>query len=451
MLRCIRGYMTPKDIASTDTTLGSAMTDTPPVDGERFPIFETLYHSQHALARHIFTPYAKEREQYLAFLASQGMRPETLMKIAAELYWVARLVPLAPGKSVTIDQIRKGADAYAYAKVHNFRRRNRARSRIVFTREARRWLYFMNCLCTPKPKPLRHEGVISDYCHWMKNERGLADRTIRNRCWWIRVFLSWYEPRRHSLSAASARDVDAFFTMSNKQRQWSRVTVATILGALRPFFRYAASRGLCKPSIAEGIQRPRLYQDGNVPRGPKHEDVIRLLNSMKTDRPADIRDRAMILLCAVYGLRGGEVTTLRLEDIEWDQDRIHVVQSKSKDKKTFRLTPTVGNAIYRYLEAVRPRRPTREVFLTLRAPYQPLREMGPVVSRHLKALGIDAPHKGPHAIRHALACHLLSQNQSLKVIGDILGHRSCQSTRIYAKVDLASLRHVANLDLGDVL
>lgn len=72
------------------------MNDSPPADGERFPVFETLYHRQHALDRHISAPYAKEREQYLAFLASQGMRPETLMKIAAGLYWVARLIPIVP-------------------------------------------------------------------------------------------------------------------------------------------------------------------------------------------------------------------------------------------------------------------------------------------------------------------------------------------------------------------
>jgi integrase/recombinase XerD len=418
---------------------------------ERFPVFESLYHRQDDLARHIFTPFAKEREQYLAFLASDGMPPRSLLRIAGKIYWVARLVPLAPGKNATVSQIEKAADAYAHTKVHTPNKRNLVQARILFTREAMRLFRFMNRLCLPKTKPLPYENMVSDYCRWMKDERGLADKTIRNRCMWIRVFLSWYEPLRHSLSMACASDVDRFFVTSKKQHRWSRVTVATILKELRGFFRYAASRGLCKPFLAEGIPGPRLYQHGNLPRGPKREDVIRLISSMKTDRPADIRDYAMVLLCAIYGLRASEVTGLCLEDINWDQDQIHIVQAKSKTRKTFRLVPTVGNAIYRYLKKVRPRCPRKEVFLTLCSPYRPLLQMNGVVSRHLNALGIDAPQKGPHGIRHALACHLLSQNQSLKVIGDILGHRSCESTRIYAKVDLISLRHVANLDLGDVL
>jgi site-specific recombinase XerD len=237
----------------------------------------------------------------------------------------------------------------------------------------------------------------------------------------------------------------------NKDNRWSRVTVATILKELRGFFRYAASQGLCKPSIAEGIPGPRLYRHDNLPLGPKREDVVRLLNSMNTDRPVDIRDRAMILLCVVYGLRASEVTELRLEDIDWDREQIRVVRAKSRAGDVFRLQPAVGNAIYGYLKHVRPRCARREVFLTLNTPYRPLRRMYSLVSDRMKALKINPPRKGPHAIRHALACHLLNQNQSLKVIGDILGHRSTMSTRIYAKVDLVNLRHVAILDLGGVL
>jgi len=416
-----------------------------------FVMFEDLYHRHDHLARHRAGPYAEERAQYLAFRASTGIPPRALMRIAAVILWVARLVPLTPGKSVTSEQIRKAANAYARRKLYKSRGRSRAQARILFTREATRWFRFMNRLYLPPVKRLRHEGVISDYCQWMKSERGLSDRTIQNRCWWIREFLSWYEPRRRSLSVASAKDVDAFFAMSNKHQRWSRVTTATILKELRGFFRYAARRGQCKPSIAEGIPGPRLYRHANLPMGPKREEVIRLLNSMKTDRPVDIRDRAMVLLCAVYGLRASEVTGLRLEDIDWDRDRIQVVRAKSKAGNVFELLPSVGNAIYRYLREVRPRCARREVFLTLRTPYRPLRTLHYVVSRRLKALGINAPRRGPHGLRHALACHLLSQKQSLKVIGDILGHRSSMSTRIYAKVDLSNLRHVALLDLGGVL
>ena len=414
-------------------------------------MFEELYHGRDHLARHRTGPFAQERARYLEFLASEGVPRQALMRKARLILWVARMLPLAPGRSVTASQIRKAADSYACRELCRSRGRNRTNARIIFTREAMLWLRFMNLLSLPPVERLRHEDVISDYSRWMESERGLSGRTIKNRCYWIRLFLSWYEPRRHSLSVACAKDVDTFLVMLNKHQRWSRVTIATILKELRGFFRYAASRGLCKPSIAEGIPGPRLYQHENLPMGPKPEEVVRLLNSMRTDRLVDIRDRAMILLCAVYGLRACEVMGLRLDDIDWDRDRIQVVRAKSKAVDAFPLLPSVGNAIYRYLKQVRPRSARREVFLTLCAPYRPIRNMNNVVSRRLQALGINAPHIGTHGIRHTLACHLLSKKQPMKVIGDILGHRNSMSTRIYAKVDLANLRHVALLDLGGVL
>jgi len=70
------------------------------------------------------------------------------------------------------------------------------------------------------------------------------------------------------------------------------------------------------------------------------------------------------------------------------------------------------------------------------------------VSSRLRALGIESPHRGPHSLRHACAGHLVAEKFSLKEVGDHLGHRSAYATRIYAKVDLAGLREVANFGLG---
>jgi site-specific recombinase XerD len=70
-----------------------------------------------------------------------------------------------------------------------------------------------------------------------------------------------------------------------------------------------------------------------------------------------------------------------------------------------------------------------------------------VVSSRLEPLGIQVPHHGPHCLRHACASHLVSAGLSLKEVGDHLGHRSAYATRIYAKVDLAGLREVADFDL----
>jgi site-specific recombinase XerD len=112
---------------------------------------------------------------------------------------------------------------------------------------------------------------------------------------------------------------------------------------------------------------------------------------------------------------------------------------------------SVGNAILTYLQRARPRRCTsRELFVTLKAPFRPLSAGGlyHAVSSRLHALGIGTTHYGPHGLRHACAAHLVAEGLSLKEVGDHLGHRSAYATRTYARIDLAGLREVAAFDLG---
>jgi len=156
------------------------------------------------------------------------------------------------------------------------------------------------------------------------------------------------------------------------------------------------------------------------------------------------------MLLAIYGLRPTEVTTLTLEDIDWEQNFISVRRGKREGRQTYPLTLAVGNAIVRYLREVRPPSSFREIFLRLVRPFRPLSRGGlyHVASARMSLLGISAPHTGPHSLRHACATHLVTEGLSLKEIGDHLGHRSSLSTRIYAKVDLPGLREVAAFDLG---
>lgn len=157
---------------------------------------------------------------------------------------------------------------------------------------------------------------------------------------------------------------------------------------------------------------------------------------------------------AIYGLRASEVAKLRLEHLDWEHDRLHVPRAKRREAQVYPLLPSVRHAVIRYLQKVR-RRPSvhREVFLTLRPPYQPISTAGlyNVAGHRLKALGVRTAHRGPHSLRHACAARLVAEGLPLKEIGDHLGHRSTSATRTYAKVDLRALREVATFDAGELL
>jgi site-specific recombinase XerD len=159
------------------------------------------------------------------------------------------------------------------------------------------------------------------------------------------------------------------------------------------------------------------------------------------------------MLFSVYGFRSSEVAQLQLENLDWEQEIISVYRSKQRTIQSYPLTYAIGTAILRYLKETRPEGKHRNVFLTLRAPFRPISTGGmyDIVNSRMSQLGIESCHKGPHALRHACAARLVSEGFSLKEIGDHLGHRSAFATRIYAKVDLAGLREVANFDIGGVL
>jgi len=297
-------------------------------------------------------------------------------------------------------------------------------------------------------KLLPYNHHLQLFLTFLKQERGFADDTIVNRQRSLNPFLTWLVGQCLPLSAVSPVVITKYFTSAVAGR-WKRTTVSFHVQSLRSFFRYASSRGWCAAGIAESIDAPRLYTHENLPQGPSWEEVKKLLASVNSTSPVQIRSRCAILLCAVYGLRVGEVCRLRLDDIDWSDEKISVRRSKQRKTQTYPLTTEVGNALLRYLKEARPRCAHREVLLTLRRPYRPVSvgALSTMTQKLQKRLGLKLKRYGSHVLRHACATHLLAQGLTLKEVGDHLGHVSVAATRIYAKVDLTALREVAALDV----
>jgi integrase/recombinase XerD len=292
---------------------------------------------------------------------------------------------------------------------------------------------------------------LDEYCNWAKQERGLSDASINRFRRTLRQFLRWYGPLGQPLSSVRANDIDAYLAFESG-RGWTRVTVRNAVDALRAFVRYGAQQGWCPPRLAEAIQGPRIYALERLPAGPTWADVQRLLAGLDASRRTDVRDRAILMLFAIYGLRESEVAKLRLDDIDWEHDQLRVPRAKRREPQVYPLLPSVGKALIHYLQSVRRSSPHREVFLTLVSPYRPLSLSGlySMASARLKLLNVQSTHHGPHSLRHACAARLVAEGLSLKEIGDHLGHRSTSATRVYAKVDLSGLREVAAFDLGEL-
>jgi integrase/recombinase XerD len=416
-------------------------------------MFEKIFHRPHCIARHAAAPYATEREQYLTACAQRGDARSTLVVKAEELYWVAWKLSVYGDLHLTREQLRAAAEDCDWKDRERARglKLNRSVIRKDFVDNAGRWLAYLGYFQRSEA-PIPFQMQLEQFCRWGTEDRGYTEATVNQYFKSIKLFLRWYGALDRSLADVNINDVDAYLAHGGVQG-WCRITVSNMAGALKTFFRYGASQGWVCPALAEGIYGPPIYALEKLPSGPAWTDVQRLFSRLDVHRPEDIRDRAILMLFASYGLRRLEVARLHLEHLDWEHDQLHIPRLKRRAPQVYPLLSSVGNAIIDYLKKVRrPSSPHREVFLTLRSPYGPMTgaALYRVASKQLRKLGVQTAHRGPHSLRHACATRLVAEGLSLKEIGDHLGHRTASATRTYAKVDLPGLREVAAFDLGEL-
>ena len=312
-----------------------------------------------------------------------------------------------------------------------------------------RWLRFVNLLEEPSRAQHAHAGEVAAFAEWMRHERGWTEDTICGCCGTVDRFFFRLQQRRIALADVGIADIDRAVARWHA-RDCSRVTIHDYAQRLRTFFRFAERQGWCAAGLAEGILPPRFHRGETLAKGLNRDEVLRLLATTEGDRATDVRDRAIPMVLIAYGLRSGEVAGLRLEDLNWERERLQVRRPKPGRTHHYPLSRGVGQAILRYLRELRPRCPDRALFFTLNAPIRPLsgKAISHVVRSRLDRLGIVGKRRGAHSLRHAAAQHLLDHGLSMKEVGDYLGHRSVSSTAAYAKVQLSALREVADIDLG---
>lgn len=398
-------------------------------------------------------PFADERARYLAHLLERGWAHSTVIGTACKLAAFAARVDITSEDGVSPAQIEAAADDWVTKPRHYFRRDTGAhKARTKFVSDATNWLRFLGRLKEAERSPAPYADLLAEFERFLDHERGLSPRSIQTRHAHVLAFLIWFDQQHRLLNDVTIQDVERFLALP-RGRPWSRVTVAGCVASLRSFFRYAGVKKWCAPNIGEAIDAPRLYTLEGLPTGPSWTQVRQLIAGIGREKPADIRNRAIIMMLAVYGFRSSEVCRLRLDDLDWERELILLSRTKQLREHQYPLVREVGEAILLYLRKARPRTDRREVFLRLRPPFEPLTVggLGTMVHLRLKSLNLKLPHYGPHALRHACASHLLAAGLSLKEIGDHLGHSDPRPTRMYAKVDLEGLREVARFDLGGLL
>lgn len=290
-----------------------------------------------------------------------------------------------------------------------------------------------------------YQPLLDAYLEWMRDYQHAAPGTLGIRSHCLDRFLQWLGPQAtpEGLQRLTPEDVEQFF-LSYCQNM-GRAGRRSMQSALRTFFRFCLHQDYTQRQLDRAVPTLRTYKLATVPRGLTDGQARKVLDGISRSGNAGQRDYAICQLLYTYGVRGGQVRALRLEDIDWINDRILFKALKHGEDSLLPLTIEVGQSLLGYLQNARPPCQYQEVFLTARAPYQPLQNsstLAAIVDRHIRAAGIDSHAKGAHVFRHGFATRMLQEGHSLKKVADVLGHRHLATTFIYTKVDFNTLKQV---------
>jgi integrase/recombinase XerD len=326
---------------------------------------------------------------------------------------------------------------------------NRRRPLRLFLDELRRTGYGV-MVATPCSTANLTKPIVMAFAEFLQSHRGLSDITIDTYCKSVAALLDHTGAQtEQAIGGLSVSQIDRFLIEVAQDR--ARSTVNGICSGIRTFLRFAHVRGIIDKDRSAEVTLPRIYSLERLVRFLDWNDVEQTLASVDCTTLVGCRNYAILTLLARCGLRGGEVAGLRLQDIDWRHDTIHLPRRKNNSNENIPLVPTIGDALLAYVRR-RPKVSFPEVFLKMLAPIGPLSRaaIGQVVKSQLKRAGINAPHWGSHTMRHSHAVQLLRQGFPLKTIGDALGHHHEESTFIYTKAAVDDLRD-ACLDIEEVL
>ena len=287
------------------------------------------------------------------------------------------------------------------------------------------------------------DRVAADFAQHLQRNHALASATVGTYARVARQFLAWRFGQA-DVCLLDLRPSDSIAFVRQESTRMAPSAVKGVAKALRSFLRFGEFRGEVSAGLVAGVPSVATWTTTPpIPKAIAAEHAQRAIDSCDRSTVIGRRDRAVLLLLARLGLRACEIIRLALDDVDWDQAQLRI-RGKGGRQSLLPLPADVGAAIAAYLQHGRPTCEDRHLFLRSMAPIRGLLEgsdgVGSIVRYALERAKVEAPHRGSHQFRHALAAHMLRQGASLREIGQVLRHRSPQTTSIYAKVDLAALR-----------
>jgi len=212
---------------------------------------------------------------------------------------------------------------------------------------------------------------------------------------------------------------------------YAPTSLVTAISGMRRFYSMFSE---LKPFQLEIPSRlPRKHDILDVYSEEEQEKISTYLNGPNLSR----RDTAICLLSFETGLRNVDICNLKLGDIDWKHNAIHIVQSKTQKPLNLPLRTSYGNAMVEYLLNERPNSDLDYFFLSMKAPYTKMNTTWNIVKKAVTSAGVNTNENltGTRMFRHNVASSMLKKGIPLSVISEELGHSSQDATMIYLSTD----------------
>jgi integrase/recombinase XerD len=316
--------------------------------------------------------------------------------------------------------------------------------------QVRRFIEFLSeheiVRCEPKDTQPAFDRRVLEFQDWLRQHRGIREVTIDRHGRMIMRLLPALGGNSRSWDAKLIRGV-----ILAERKRASIATVKQIITALRGYLRFLGARRLCRAGLEQAVPTIPQWRLSALPRYIAASDVERLIATCDQTTAIGVRNRAVLLLLARLGLRAGDIVSLRLTDIDWQQATLSVC-GKGRRKTRLPLPQDVGDALLGYIRQGRPRVADDRIFFRSNAPIRPFTDattVSSIVHRAITRAGIVTPSKGANLLRHSAATAMLRGGATLDTVGAVLRHRSPNVTAHYAKVDVVMLQQVAQPWPGD--
>ncbi|MBC8277277.1 MAG: tyrosine-type recombinase/integrase [FCB group bacterium] len=290
--------------------------------------------------------------------------------------------------------------------------------------------------------------ILMKYKKYLIEFRGVASSTWDQHLRQTSRFLTYLQRKHGSLELPKLTSADVLdFLDKMLDYRWSLDWRSIITYCVRTFLRFLRWERIIEQDLSRVVPPVTRWSLENIPRHIPARDVQKLVAAPDISTAGGKRDKVILMLLGLLGLRASEVLALELDHIDWQNRSIIVPATKSSKERALPLMPELAEALAGYIKNGRPdSKEHRKIFFRVRAPIVPLTSGGALVflvRKYIRKTGIESPSQGTHLLRHSLATKLVNSGVPLKSIADILGHTNINSTKIYSKVDVRSLSDVA--------